>query len=101
MIRLIPKPWLASTRISSPSLKRQLRRLPSVSPDGALAASASWDGSAGLWSLETGELLNLFDGHNAGVNDVAFSPDGALLYTASTDGSLRSWRLSDGELIRV
>ena len=40
-------------------------------------ASASWDGTIGLWSLDAGDPVYL-EGHAAGVNDIAFSADGAL-----------------------
>ena len=62
-----------------------------VSPDGATLASASWDGSVGLWSLPGGENLAMMSGHGGVVNDVAFSADGALLYSASADGTIRVW----------
>lgn len=67
----------------------------SVSPDGAFLASASWDGSVGLWSLPDGANLAMMTGHGGVVNDVAFSDDGALIYTASADGTIRVWSAAD------
>lgn len=67
-----------------------------VSPDGALLASASWDGTIGLWSLPDGAPAGRLSGHGGAVNDVVFSPDGALLYSASADGTVRIWDLADG-----
>jgi len=34
------------------------------SPDGKMLASGSYDSSVKLWSPETGECLNTFDGHS-------------------------------------
>lgn len=53
--------------------------------DGAIA-SASWDGTVGLWTADgAGRLLDLRAG---AVNDVAFSPDGARLFAATAQGAL-------------
>lgn len=65
-------------------------------------ASASWDGSIGLWPLPAsvaGALYSPLDGqepkfligHAQGVNDVEFSEDGTTLYSASVDGTIRVW----------
>ncbi|SNR62184.1 c-type cytochrome [Puniceibacterium sediminis] len=67
-----------------------------VSPDGALIASASWDGSIGLWPL-SGDVPRFLHGHAGPVNDLAFSADGARLYSASADGSLRIWDVLSGQ----
>lgn len=62
-----------------------------VSPDGTRVASASWDGTARIWSL-TGDTPPVeIRGHTTVVNDVAFSPDGTRLYSASGDGTIRVW----------
>ncbi|MDW3118713.1 MAG: cytochrome C [Roseovarius pacificus] len=68
-----------------------------LSPDGAWLASASWDGTIGLWPLsgDAGETARFLSGHEAGVNAVAFSADGARLYSASTDGTIRVWDMTD------
>jgi WD40 repeat protein len=45
------------------------------SPDGRLALSGSWDGSARLWDVDSGEELRRWT-HDYPVASVAFSPDG-------------------------
>jgi cytochrome c len=61
-----------------------------LSPDGAWIASASWDGTIGLWPLHGGDPMVL-SGHSGPVNDVAFTSDSKGLYSASGDGSIRLW----------
>lgn len=61
-----------------------------------LIASASWDGSIGIWPLDDTPPRRL-TGHDAGVNALAFSPDHRTLYSASTDGTLRAWDPASGQ----
>ena len=71
-----------------------------LSPDGSRVASASWDGTARIWSLGGDPSPLSITGHDNVVNDVAFSPDGTRLYTASADGTLRIWDAVTGVLVR-
>jgi WD40 repeat protein len=66
------------------------------SPDGALLATASRDGTARLWDPTTGQHCTTLRGHTDLVSGVAFSPDGALLATASNDGTARLWDPTTG-----
>src|SRR6056297_1545235 len=67
------------------------------SPDGSTLASASWDGSIGLWSLVAPDSAPRFlTGHESGVNAVTFNRDGTRLYSASADGTIRVWDVTDG-----
>ncbi len=68
-----------------------------VSREVGLAASASWDGTVGLWPIPTGDAPMFLRGHKLGVNDVAFSDDGLTIYSASTDGTIRVWDTQTGE----
>ena len=71
------------------------------SPDGRIVASASWDRTIGLWSLDGAAPPRFLKGHAGGVNDVAFSDDGARLYSASADGTIRVWDLASGAPTRL
>ena len=70
-----------------------------VSAEVGLVASASWDGTVGLWPFPTNDAAAPVSlrGHKLGVNDVAFSDDGLTIYSASTDGTIRVWDTQTGE----
>lgn len=61
-----------------------------------LIATASWDGSIGLWPMD-GSDPSMLTGHDSGVNAVAFSADHTRLYSAGVDGTLRIWDLATGQ----
>ena len=69
-------------------------------PEPGLAASASWDGTVGLWNLETG-VAEGFLAADSPVNDVAFLEGGRELLSAGHDGTIRRWNVTRGELVRV
>lgn len=62
-------------------------------------ATASTDTTAAFWSLETGERVQLFEGHEDQVMWLCFSPDGQLLATASTDRTAKIWCADSGECL--
>jgi eukaryotic-like serine/threonine-protein kinase len=61
------------------------------SPYGTLLATSSWDGTARLWDVTTGQTICTLTGHTEDVQAVAFSPDGTLLATTSRDKTARLW----------
>lgn len=81
------------------------------SPDGRLLASGESGSSAEsrhtvhaklrLWDVETGELLNTFEGHEAGIWSVLFNPDGDRVVTSSFDGTVRLWDVETGEILHT
>jgi WD40 repeat protein len=89
----------------------EVRRLPghtswvrgvAFAPDGSRAASASWDGTVRIWSLETGEELRKIE-TGAALNSVAWSPDGRLLISGGGrggDGQVRLWKADSGAPVR-
>ena len=68
----------------------------SLSPDEAHAATASWDGTAKVWDVVTGEEIFTLEGHSGEVWAVTFSPDGTRLATASADGTAKIWDAVSG-----
>lgn len=68
------------------------------SPDGKRLATASWDGTAGVWDAASGRrLLSLPGKQNQRITAVTFSPNGALLATAGTDGNAQVWDAANGQ----
>jgi COMPASS component SWD3 len=62
-----------------------------ISPDGRWIASASADGTAKIWDVETGEHMDTLVGHMAGVSCLAWAPDGDGLATGGDDKAIRLW----------
>lgn len=62
-----------------------------MSPDGTLLASAGWDRTVRLWSLETLTPGAVLDGHEDNVTGVAFAASGKGLVSVAQDGALRVW----------
>ena len=60
-----------------------------------MLASASWDGTAGLWDLAAGQRSATLRAHLLGVNTVAFSPDGQRLAGGTGDGLIKLWNVAD------
>jgi hypothetical protein len=68
------------------------------SPDGSLLATASFDQTARLWDVATGQPHGTpLTGYTRGVFGVAFSPDGSLLATAGEDATVRLWDVATGQ----
>ena len=71
----------------------------SFSPNEALIASSSLDGTAKIWESASGRVLHTLGGHGGAVLCVAFRPDGLALATGGADGVTRIWDAATGEEI--
>lgn len=61
-----------------------------ISPDGTQIATASADGTARVWDLNSGKDLATLTGNQGNVWSVTYSPDGSILVTTD-DGGTRVW----------
>ncbi len=73
-----------------------------ISPDGKLLVTGSWDQSAKIWNIESGQAIRKLEGiHQGYVNSVEFSPDGQWVLTGSDDGTARLWNTATGAASEV
>ena len=63
-----------------------------ISPDGSMLVSASFDYSAVVWTAPQIIEKSTLYAHEAAVNTARFSPDGKLLATAGDDGRIYLWK---------
>ncbi|MFM7426527.1 MAG: NB-ARC domain-containing protein [Elainella sp.] len=73
----------------------------SFSLDGRYLASSSYDQTAKLWDLRTGQCLRTLQGHRNRLWSVAFSPDGTLLATGGDDRAVRLWDGRTGQCTKA
>jgi WD40 repeat protein len=66
------------------------------SPDGAILATSSADGTLALWPTHRRGKPRLI--RQPAIASLAFSPDSAAVATGSYDGRVRIWRAADGAL---
>jgi WD40 repeat protein len=64
-------------------------------PTGKAILTASWDRTARLWSVSSGQS-RVLDGHGDRLSSAAASPDGTALATASWDGTVVIWEAETG-----
>ncbi len=71
------------------------------SPNGELLATCDTDCNIRLWSVTTGKLLLICQGHSNWVRFVVFSPDGNILASCGADHTVKLWNVSDGVCIKT
>ncbi|MGI8905110.1 MAG: WD40 repeat domain-containing serine/threonine-protein kinase [Candidatus Sumerlaeaceae bacterium] len=67
------------------------------SPDERYLASASNDGSARIWDVNSGRELQRIGAHNSSVRRICWSPDGKRLATAAADHTAVLWDAASGK----
>ena len=65
----------------------------SLSPDGWILASASYDKTVRFWDATTGDPVRQHLQHDERVNTVRFSPSGESVVSAGWDGKICLWRV--------
>ena len=66
-------------------------RAVSLSADGRVAVSGSWDKTVRVWDVETGECVRVLEGHSNLVDAVSLSADGRVAVSGSEDNTVRVW----------
>ena len=69
-----------------------------LSNDGKWLVSASYDGTARVWSTQDATAIAVLRGHRGPVMSASFTPDGKVL-TAGQDGYLRVWHFHPQSLL--
>lgn len=62
------------------------------------------DGAVYLWDINTGDLVNKFDGpdgHTSEVNDISFHPAQHIMATVSNDRSCIVWDIEETKVLRT
>ena len=65
-------------------------------PSRPLIALGNHHGTISIRNAQTGQELQLLDGHTNRIHECAFSPDSRWLLSASLDGTLLKWKLEGG-----
>ncbi|MEO1165545.1 MAG: WD40 repeat domain-containing protein, partial [Chloroflexota bacterium] len=68
-----------------------------IHPDGTQIAAGFNNGTASIWSAETGELIRRINAHTDDVVSIAFDSTGTQLITASNDRSIGLWDVDTGD----
>jgi len=63
--------------------------------DGTKLVSGSFDETARIWSVDSGENISVLEEHSKMVTSVTFSPDGQLVASGSGDETVRVWKVED------
>lgn len=72
-----------------------------LGPNGTELVAGYLDRTARLWDVASGEMLDVFEGHEETVTMVRFALKGERLLTGSVDGTLRLWDVARGETLRI
>ncbi len=96
LLHRIQNPTVASSESSS--AKSVLRYL-TFSTDNQLLLGVGSDATMRLWSVQSGNLLQILQGHTDAIQQARFSRDGRLIVSAGFDQTARIWEVSSGKLL--
>ena len=71
-----------------------------VSPVENMMALGQGNGDIEIRSIPSGEIVRIFNGHQAEIYGMAFSPDGRYLASSSYDCTVRLWDMQAGQYVR-
>jgi hypothetical protein len=71
------------------------------SPDGTKVVTASWDHTAKIWEVSTGNLLANLVRHLGSVKSAVFNHNGTKIVTASYDATALIWDVEKGRLLTI
>ena len=69
------------------------------SPDDKFIVSGGEDNTVKKWSVQTGQLVSTFEGHEKSVTSVDYSSDSSMIASGSNDNTIKIWNVDNGELI--
>lgn len=74
----------------------------SISSNGQILASGSWDGTVKLWNINDGTLIFTLPVQSAEVLAMAMSPDGQIIATSiGLENTIKLWNATNGNLINT
>jgi WD40 repeat protein len=68
---------------------------------GSALSTASYDGTAKMWDVESGQYLRTLSGHLYALWSVAWSPDGKRLAAGSADETVQVYAMDIRDLIAL
>lgn len=71
------------------------------SPSGTQLISGDSDGKLRWWQIESGQCVQVQEGHQGMTQALKASPDGRMLASCGDDGAIRLWNPYSGELLRT
>ena len=73
----------------------------SFSPDNKNILAVSEDNSVCVWDVDSGKILQNFQGVMGKVNDVNFSPENTTILSLLMNNTIQLWSVSDGKLLKT
>jgi WD40 repeat protein len=73
----------------------------SVTPDGSLLISGSYDQTLRVWDLHNGQCRFELSGHNDAIGKILVTPDGQRVVSLGYDRAVRIWDLGSGQCLHV